>query len=865
MQQPARQPPPALPQPPRAPAARAEGPYSPPAQQPQASPPSQGYRLKPSSRALLQRRRGEQAARVAAEEEDQDAGGAQPQPPPETFFRFWHDEKRFKGSGADSLVQRALAAAGGRRTGGHEKSDPSHGPLGWQRLGSWDVLWSPASTALQAASQGLRRHQLVCALPGSQSLSRKRRLPETLSEAYGPSGAASLIPLSFQLPGQLAEWRAWMAAHPCPPGQQQRLWMLKTSQHLGKGLQLVTQEDALAAVLRRQAQVLSYIKDRQQQQPQGRQAAAAAGAASEGSGGNSGSGISISGSKAGKRLDPHQPRPFVLAQLYVSDPLLINDRKFGIRLWVVAVGADPLRAYLHKNGLVLFATEPYDAAAATTDTAAAAVDGRLCSSGAERAGGAEEEGDEGEEEEEEQPLLDWEVHSDAEKGDVGVPPPSPPPPPLRPAAVAASRGSSASVGKPTPPTAAAAAAGQSPPASPPAAPPAPPPGSPSAPLGHVTNYAQNVDGEVWDLRQLGEHLGRERFSLLYRRILRSAALTVAAALPHIRSEASRVRLPGAAPGAGGGGGGGAFELFGLDYLVDTALRPWLLEVNATPSLAVQHSDPRVCGLIREQKEGMVADMVALLNLERRFRSRQRTHGGGGGDSGDDSGDGDDDGDGEQQLRELLQATYPEVFYDSGLLESLSAVEAELAARGSFMPLMPLFPLQAAKQPAKAAARDDRSATSSMLASSRGLGSGDKASGSRRSDVQAVRQGLDPVPESLSPTSSAAVASGSGPGVQLEPGVCTLPGSGDGFKDGEEKGQGEGQGEGEGAYLLDAAPLPAGCGGGLRWSTADRLSTRERSALFASETAAVRLAVQSRYLYMLVYLQRTGASPQLKAD
>ncbi len=61
--------------------------------------------------------------------------------------RFWHDEQRFKGTGHESLVQRALLGAGGRRTGGPLKHDPVMGPWGWQRMGAWDVLWSPASTA----------------------------------------------------------------------------------------------------------------------------------------------------------------------------------------------------------------------------------------------------------------------------------------------------------------------------------------------------------------------------------------------------------------------------------------------------------------------------------------------------------------------------------------------------------------------------------------------------------------------------------------------------------------------------------------------------------------------------------------------
>lgn len=138
-----------------------------------------------------------------------------------------------------------------------------------------------------------------------------------------------------------------------------------------------------------------------------------------------------------------------------------------------------------------------------------------------------------------------------------------------------------------------------------------------------------------------------RARLLYRRLLRSAALTAAAALPDIRQEAARLQLPplqaeqqaqqrshthahahlrfrraasappaataadlaaaaagpsaaaalpaaATASGVGVGVGGGCcFEVLGLDYLVDGRLRPWLLEVNATPSLGVAHADKQV--------------------------------------------------------------------------------------------------------------------------------------------------------------------------------------------------------------------------------------------------------------------------------
>jgi hypothetical protein len=60
----------------------------------------------------------------------------------------------------------------------------------------------------------------------------QRRLNTTLHEAYGDA-AWQLMPLSFALPAELPQWRAWIdqqAAANRDPGP----WMLKTAQHLGK-------------------------------------------------------------------------------------------------------------------------------------------------------------------------------------------------------------------------------------------------------------------------------------------------------------------------------------------------------------------------------------------------------------------------------------------------------------------------------------------------------------------------------------------------------------------------------------------------------------------------------------------------------
>jgi hypothetical protein len=87
-------------------------------------------------------------------------------------FRFWHDERRFKGPSDRCVVQQALFGVGGVRTGGYPKAAPLPGPLGFQRPGDWDFLWSPARTALKAVPS-LKPGQLVSALPGMMSITKK--------------------------------------------------------------------------------------------------------------------------------------------------------------------------------------------------------------------------------------------------------------------------------------------------------------------------------------------------------------------------------------------------------------------------------------------------------------------------------------------------------------------------------------------------------------------------------------------------------------------------------------------------------------------------------------------------------------------
>jgi len=88
----------------------------------------------------------------------------------------------------------SLNHPGGVRTGGYPKTAPVCGPLGFQRPADWDLLWSPARSALKAVPV-VKAGQLVSAVPGMYSLTKKVSM----------SGQSVQVPCSGRLAAAYAE------------------------------------------------------------------------------------------------------------------------------------------------------------------------------------------------------------------------------------------------------------------------------------------------------------------------------------------------------------------------------------------------------------------------------------------------------------------------------------------------------------------------------------------------------------------------------------------------------------------------------------------------------------------------------------
>ena len=49
-----------------------------------------------------------------------------------------------------------------------------------------------------------------------------------------------------------------------------------------------------------------------------------------------------------------------MAQKYIENPLLVHNRKFDIRVWIVVASWNPLKLYYYKDVYARFSSQDYD-------------------------------------------------------------------------------------------------------------------------------------------------------------------------------------------------------------------------------------------------------------------------------------------------------------------------------------------------------------------------------------------------------------------------------------------------------------------------------------------------------------------------
>jgi tubulin polyglutamylase TTLL9 len=121
---------------------------------------------------------------------------------------------------------------------------------------------------------------------------------------------------------------------------------------------------------------------------------------------------------------------------------------------------------------------------------------------------------------------------------------------------------------------------------------------------HSDKYDKDVGGK-WDLRRLKIFMQATRGDAAVNALFLGLEDMMVASLQSV----SKIMLQDPH----------CFELYGFDIMIDDKLRPWLLEVNASPSLSANTESDH------EIKIGLLDDVLSVLDLEKRGLVGPETH------------------------------------------------------------------------------------------------------------------------------------------------------------------------------------------------------------------------------------------------
>lgn len=250
------------------------------------------------------------------------------------------------------------------------------------------------------------------------------------------------------------------------------------------------------------------------------------------------------------RLELEHSHHEVLVQQYIARPLLINGHKLTLRLYSVITGVSPLRVYAYDDGFALFAAEVYspDASEARSYITNAFVN--------QRGGGGSHRATE---------AVDGVAATVAAGGADAA---------GGAAALARDSGAAAALGLPLPP---------------------------EALRWRVRELRSFLEARSGGGSAIGATLERSLQRLILHTWVSARASMMAASESGLR----RLGLGDAYQYAN------SFELTGFDVLIDQDLRPWLIEINTTPSLASLDTSEREYERDGALKKQMLHDLLNL--------------------------------------------------------------------------------------------------------------------------------------------------------------------------------------------------------------------------------------------------------------
>jgi hypothetical protein len=215
--------------------------------------------------------------------------------------------------------------------------------LGYREVGEeedWCLYWTDTSVAIERVMR-LKPLQKINHFTGMLEICRKKALARNLRRVAAKLPASfDFAPQSFVLPEELEAFSDAVKGNRASAARKGEISGKKKKSAKSRATTFILKPDAGCqgkgiTLVQTEAQAQTALRD-----------------------------LGVIGPETGTNKSGFanvQKTASVVAQKYVSDPFLIDGRKFDLRVYVLVTCADPLRVFVYDDGLVRFCTNNYEA------------------------------------------------------------------------------------------------------------------------------------------------------------------------------------------------------------------------------------------------------------------------------------------------------------------------------------------------------------------------------------------------------------------------------------------------------------------------------------------------------------------------